>query len=98
MKKILMTIMVGLSLVLTGCTTGKDSQVTLNENHIGFYTEVSDEGSFSTYELTTPRGKELVAGFKNLDNSINTYIKYDVFGKDVAQLNESQKKRFRVKI
>lgn len=98
MKKILMMVVVGLSLVLTGCTTGKDSTVVLNETHIGFYTEVSVEGSFSTYELTTPRGKELVAGFKNLDNSINTYIKYDVFGKNISQLDESQKKRFRVKI
>lgn len=98
MKKILMTIVVGLTLLMTGCTTGKDSTIILSENHIGFYTEISVEGDFSTYELTTPRGKELVAGFKNLDNSINTYIKFDVFGKEVAQLSESQKKRFRVKI
>lgn len=97
MKKILVGLVIILTVVLTGCTTGNDSKVLLKENHIGWNREIESDGSYSTYELMTPRGLELVAGTTNLNNSIDKYIKYDVFGKEISDLDISQKKRFNVK-
>lgn len=93
-----MGLLIGLTIVLTGCSNPESNTKGLNENQIGWYMEMPSNESFTNYKLMTPRGLELVAGTTNLNNSINEYIKYDVFGKEVNKLNPSQKKRFRVKI
>lgn len=96
MKKLFMGVLIGLSMMLTGCSNPEKLEG-LKSNEIGWYIELPSNEEFTNYELVTPRGKEKVAGLSNLNKSINEYIKADVFGKDPKDLNESQRKRFRVK-
>lgn len=96
MKKLVMGIMIGFTMFITGCSNPEKIEG-LKQTEIGWYVELPSNEEFTNYELVTPRGVEKVAGLSNLNNSINEYIKFDVFGKDPKDLNESQKKRFRVK-
>lgn len=55
----------------------------LKSGQIGYHRVIADAGNYDMYEIVTPRGVEKVAGQRNLMNSLETYYKNGVLGKEV---------------
>lgn len=78
-------------IVVAGMYFGRDTEAdkmtkalnNLKSNQIGYHVVLADAGSYNMYEVVTPRGVEVVAGERNLMNSLNTYYKNGVLGKSL---------------